>query len=326
MASKSVLTQGKTNEILTSQFSKNNIDFNVFFVKGEPEIQVIDNGVEQAITEKANTILSIGGGSVLDTGKAISGLVTNGGKTKDFMEVIGIGKKITKQPLPHIAVPTTAGTGTEVTKNAVILSREDKLKSSIRSPLLIPKVAIIDPELTVSLPKEITASCGLDALTQLIESYTSNKAQPITDSLALLGIEKAISSLIRAFDEGDDRESREDMAFAALLSGICLANAGLGAVHGFAGPIGGMFNIPHGIVCGALLAPVLEQNISGLISQVPYPYKLSKFVKLGEMVAEQPFETVHEAILNIVGFAKNITKILQIPKPVSYTHLTLPTN
>ncbi len=314
VASESIWKNNEIKSIIETELTTKDISMTVFLSKGEPTTKSVDQGVERARAEKVEVVIAIGGGSTLDLGKAIAGLVTNAGLAKDYMEVIGKGAKIIEQPLPFIAIPTTAGTGTEVTKNAVILSREDKLKASIRSPLLIPKVTIIDPELMVSLPKEITASCGLDALTQLIEAYTSNKSQPITDSLAILGIQKATESLIRAFDEGDDLDAREDMAFASLLSGICLANAGLGAVHGFAGPIGGMFDVPHGVICGALLAPTIEQNILKLLSQVPYSQKLSKYEKLGEIVSEFPFETMREAVTNIIGYTRNITKILEIPK------------
>ncbi len=314
VASDSVWKNNEIKSIFETELTAKDFSKTVFLSKGEPTTKSVDQGVERARTEKVEVVIAIGGGSALDLGKAIAGLVPNTGFAKDYMEVIGKGATIIEQPLPLIAIPTTAGTGTEVTKNAVILSREDKLKASIRSPLLIPKVAIIDPELMVSLPKEITASCGLDALTQLIEAFTSNKSQPITDSLAILGIQKATESLIRAFDEGNDLDAREDMAFASLLSGICLANAGLGAVHGLAGPIGGMFDATHGIVCGALLAPTIEQNILKLLSQVPFSHKLSKYVRLGEIVSEHPFETMREAVTNIIGYTRNITKILEIPK------------
>lgn len=314
VVSESVWKNNEIQSIIDIEFATNDISKTVFLSKGEPTTKKVDQGVERARKEKVDVIIAIGGGSALDLGKAIAGLVPNTGSAKDYMEVIGKGAKINNQPLPLIVIPTTAGTGTEVTKNAVILSREDKLKSSIRSPLLIPKVAIIDPELMVSLPKEITASCGLDALTQLIEAFTSNKSQPITDSLAILGIQKVTESLIRAFDEGNDLDAREDMAFASLLSGICLANAGLGAVHGLAGPIGGMFDAPHGMICGALLAPTIEQNILKLLSQIPYSNKLSKYARLGEIVSGHSFESIREAVTNIIGYTKNITKILEMPK------------
>ncbi|MFW9930640.1 MAG: iron-containing alcohol dehydrogenase [Candidatus Thorarchaeota archaeon] len=232
-----------------------------FIIKGEPQVEDIDSGVFQAINEKSDVIIAIGGGSALDAGKAIAGLMTNGGSAKDYLEIIGKGSTINKPSVPFIAVPTTSGTGSEVTKNAVIASKQDKYKASIRSPYLIPRVAIIDPLLMLSVPKDITARCGMDALTQLIEAYTSTNSQPITDSLAILGIKTIVRSFKQVYSDGENIFARTDMAFGALLGGICLANAGLGAVHGFASPIGAMFPIPHGTICAALLVPTICSNI-----------------------------------------------------------------
>jgi len=298
--------------------SKKKISYEIIFIKGEPDIHQIDSGVELGIKQKADAVLGIGGGSAVDAGKAIAGLISNGGSAKDYMEVIGKGSKITKQPLPYIAIPTTAGTGSEVTKNAVVLSKEDGLKTSIRSPLLIPKVALIDPELMVNVSPEVTAYCGLDALTQLLESYTSIKSQPITDSLAILGIRRIIKSLIFVYENGDDVSSREDIAFAALLSGICLANAGLGAVHGFASPIGGMLGIPHGVVCGALLAPVIEENIRQMVAEIPFNETLAKYATLGELLVDLVFEDIREAADRVIEYTEQISRILKIPKLSKY--------
>lgn len=314
VASESVLKEKETKSLLLEKLQENDLDFEMFFVQGEPEVEFIDEGVDLALNLQSDVILGIGGGSVIDAGKAISGIAANGGSTQDYMEIIGKGSKIIKEPIPFIAIPTTAGTGSEATKNAVILSKEHKIKTSIRSTLLIPKIALIDPQLMVSLPSNITASSGLDALTQLIESYTSIKSQPITDSLALLGIQKITESLLRAFEEGLDITARSDMALAAYLSGICLTNAGLGAVHGFAGSIGGLLGIPHGVICGALLAPTIEQNIKQMISQVPYHPQLQKYATLGESVSGLIFDDIRESVSNLIGFLKNITSILQIPK------------
>jgi alcohol dehydrogenase class IV len=199
-----------------------------------------------------------------------------------------------------------------------VLSKEDGLKTSIRSPLLIPKVALIDPELMVNVSPEVTAYCGLDALTQLLESYTSIKSQPITDSLAILGIRRIIKSLIFVYENGDDVSSREDIAFAALLSGICLANAGLGAVHGFASPIGGMLGIPHGVVCGALLAPVIEENIRQMVAEIPFNETLAKYATLGELLVDLVFEDIREAADRVIEYTEQISRILKIPKLSKY--------
>jgi len=298
--------------------SKKKMSYDVIFIKGEPDIHQIDSGVKLGIKQKVDVILGIGGGSAVDAGKAVAGLISNGGSAKDYMEVIGIGSKITKQPLPYLAVPTTSGTGSEVTKNAVILSKEEGLKASIRSPLLIPKVALIDPELMVNVSPEVTAYCGLDALTQLLESYTSIKSQPITDSLAVLGIRRITKSLIYVYENGDDISSREDIAFAALLSGICLANAGLGAVHGFASPIGGMLGIPHGVVCGALLAPVIEENIRQMVAEIPFNETLAKYATLGELLVDLVFEDIREAADRVIEYTEQISRLLKIPKLSKY--------
>lgn len=318
VASESVFKNEKNQSILKEKLSECGIRYQTIFIKGEPEIEQIDKAVELSVTHNSEVVIGIGGGSVIDAGKAIAGISTNGGSAQDYMEVIGKGKKILKEPLPFIAIPTTAGTGSEATKNAVIFSKKHRLKTSIRSPLLLPKVAIIDPELMITLPPDITASTGLDALTQLIEAYTSNKAQPITDVLALMGIEKITESILRVYEEGTDLQARSDMALGAYLSGVCLANSGLGAVHGFAGPIGGLLNIPHGVVCGALLAPTIEENIRTMISKVPYHPLLEKYVTLGNLLAEFPFETTKESIQNLIGYLKNLSSILKIPKLSKY--------
>lgn len=290
----------------------------ISILKGEPDTEQIDKCVEIGLKNKSELIIGLGGGSVIDAGKAVAGLISNGGNSKDYMEVIGKGRKITKEALPYIAIPTTAGTGSEVTKNAVILSKEDKLKSSIRSPLLVPKIALIDPELMTTIPKEITASTGLDALTQLIEAYTSNKSQPITDELARIGIKRAAESLILAYENGDDISAREDMAFAALLSGICLANAGLGAIHGFAGPIGGMYGIPHGIICGTLLKPVIEENIRLMLSQVPFHRSLTKYSEINHLLGGIQPDGIKDAANQLIEKLNKLSKKLNIPKLSKY--------
>jgi alcohol dehydrogenase class IV len=231
-----------------------------FPVAGEPTLQMVAKGVEHARAERCDLVIGFGGGSALDAAKAIAALCTNTGDIFDYLEVIGKGQALAKPPLPVIAIPTTAGTGAEVTRNAVLRSPEHKMKVSLRSPLMLPKVAIVDPELTYDLPPALTASTGLDALTQLIEPYVSNRANPMTDAICREGLGRVTRSLRRAFDEPHDRAAREDMAVASLFGGLALANAGLGAVHGFAAAIGGMFDAPHGAICAALLPEVMEAN------------------------------------------------------------------
>jgi alcohol dehydrogenase class IV len=214
-------------EILSSE----EIPFTEFPVHGEPTVEVLRAGVKAG--SDCDMVIGLGGGSVLDTGKAIAALVTNPGDIFDYLEVVGKGRPFIYAPLPYIAIPTTAGTGAEVTRNAVIESTEQQVKVSLRSPLMLPLVALVDPELTYNLPPEITASSGLDALTQLIEPFVSRKANPLTDAICREGMRHAARSLRRAYETGADKEAREGMALASLLGGLALANAALGAV-GFA--------------------------------------------------------------------------------------------
>jgi alcohol dehydrogenase class IV len=235
-----------------------------FPVAGEPELSMIEQGAALAKVEKCGLVIGFGGGSALDAGKAIAAMLANDGALLDYVEIIGRGRALTKPSAPFISIPTTAGTGSEVTRNAVLSSPEHKLKVSLRSPLMLARVAIIDPELTRDLPPALTASTGLDALTQLIEPFVCSRANPITDGLCVEGIRRAARSLRAAFADGKNKSAREDMAVASLHGGLALANAGLGAVHGFAGPIGGGFPAPHGAVCAALLPHVMTANIRAL--------------------------------------------------------------
>lgn len=314
VASESALSKSSvTRSTLENKAAQSDFNFDTYIVGGEPTIETVDSGVIEAQEFNAEMIMGLGGGSALDTSKAIAGLVTNGGSARDYMEIIGKGKIIETPPLPIIAVPTTAGTGSEVTKNAVILAKKEQFKASIRSPLLIPKIVIIDSTLMVTVPSSVTASCGMDALTQLIEAYTSNKAQPMTDALAVLGIKKATKSLLSAYKDGQLLEAREDMALASLISGICLANAGLGAVHGFASPMGGL-NIPHGVICSTLLAPTIETNISKLKSKVKKEITLEKYTRLAEIISNKTFPNMELAHKALVDFLKTLTQELKIPK------------
>ena len=237
-----------------------------FRVSGEPTIDVVRNGTRLALDERCTCVVALGGGSAIDAGKAISAMMTNPGDPLDYLEVIGQGKPMQHSAAPFIAVPTTAGTGSEVTRNAVLASPERKVKASLRSPFMLPRVAVVDPELTHGLPAGLTASTGLDALTQLIEPFVSSKANAMTDLFCREGIARVARSLARAWQD-DAPHAREDMAFASLLGGLCLANAGLGVIHGFAAPIGGMFDAPHGAVCAALLPYGIAANIAAARTQ-----------------------------------------------------------
>ncbi|MFX1423107.1 MAG: iron-containing alcohol dehydrogenase [Promethearchaeota archaeon] len=312
VASGSALNSPETRKTFSVTLAQLNIEYDTYIVKGEPTIEIVDSGVQKAKEFNTDIVLGLGGGSAIDASKAIAGLFTNGGSARDYMEVIGKGSTITKLALPTIAVPTTAGTGSEVTKNAVILAKEEKFKASIRSHHLIPKIVIVDPRLMITVPPSITGTCGMDALTQLIEAYTSNKSQPLTDAWALLGIKKASNSLLISYRNGRSFSAREDMALASLLSGICLANVGLGAVHGFASPMGGL-QIPHGLICAALLVPTIEANIMQLKAVDPKNATLTKYAKLGELVSEKSFSSIDDAHKALIDYLKKLVQELNIP-------------
>ena len=240
---------------------ENGIESATFSVTGEPTIQTVRDGVDFAHHKGCDWVIAIGGGSVIDAGKAIAAMMTNPGDVLEYVEIIGQGRALTAQSARLLAIPTTAGTGSEVTRNAVLASPDHKLKVSLRSDKMIPGVALIDPELTYDLPPAITSSTGLDALTQLIEPYVSLRANPMTDALCVEGIQRIACSFRAVVDNGRNAPARADMSVASLFGGMALANAGLGAVHGFAGPIGGMFSAPHGEICAALLPDVMEINL-----------------------------------------------------------------
>jgi alcohol dehydrogenase class IV len=235
-----------------------------FPIDGEPTVELLRQGAERAREADCDMVIALGGGSAIDAGKAIAALLANGGDPLDYLEVVGQGKPLSRPSAPFIAIPTTAGTGSEVTRNAVLASPAHRVKASLRSPHMLPRLAVVDPELTLDLPPALTASTGLDALTQLIEPYVSIRANAMTDLYCAEGLRLASSALRRAWRDGHDLAARTDMALASLLGGLALANAGLGAVHGFAAPLGGMFDAPHGALCAALLPHAMRVNIAAL--------------------------------------------------------------
>ncbi|MHC4843264.1 MAG: iron-containing alcohol dehydrogenase, partial [Planctomycetota bacterium] len=224
-------------------------------------VDIVKAAVGAAKNQRCDFVIGIGGGSVVDTGKGVAAMVMKEGELEDYLEVVGRGQKIKNRTAPYVAIPTTAGTGAEVTRNAVIKVPDKKVKVSMRSPLMLPEVALVDSELTYSMPPEVTASTGLDALTQLMEVYVSNKANPLTDGICREGLIRAGRSLQKAYEDGSNREAREDMAMASLFGGLALANAKLGAVHGFAGPLGGEIEAPHGVICAMLKHCRVEERI-----------------------------------------------------------------
>ena len=283
-------------EPLLALLREHSLGSTTFPVRGEPEIQTVQQGVALAQREQCSLVIAFGGGSALDAGKAIAAMLANPGELLDYLEVIGRGKALAHPSAPFIAIPTTAGTGSEVTRNAVLASPEHRVKVSLRSPLMLPKVAVVDPELTYGLPPAVTASTGLDALTQLIEPYVCSRANPMTDALCVEGIRRAARSLRTAFENGRDTAARLDMSVASLFGGLALANAGLGAVHGFAGPIGGQFPAPHGAVCAALLPHVMEANLRALRLRQPAADALRRYEEVARLVTGSPTATPESGI------------------------------
>jgi alcohol dehydrogenase class IV len=267
-----------------------------FAVTGEPTVEMVREGARQAQDAACDVVISIGGGSVVDAGKAIAIIATNGGEPLEFLEIVGKGRAITVPPLPFIAVPTTAGTGSEVTRNAVLGSTEHGVKASLRSPLMVPRVAVVDPELTYGLPPEVTAFTGLDALTQLIEPYVSIRANPLVDAICVAGIERIAGALRRACHNGADRDARHDMALASLFGGLALANAGLGVVHGFAAPLGGQWKAPHGALCAALLPHGMAANVAGLRARAPQHPALERYATIARLLTGRNDASVEDGI------------------------------
>ena len=263
------------------------LSLNTFSIPSEPTLDAVIQGADIARSLDCRVVVGIGGGSVIDGAKAIAALATNRSPILKYLEVIGESQPLTEAPLPIIAVPTTAGTGAEVTRNAVLHSPEHEVKISLRSPLMLPRVALVDPELTFDLPPALTASTGMDALTQLIEPFVSKRANPMTDALCREGLLRVARSLRRAFENGRDTDARHDMALGSLFGGLALANAGLGAVHGFAGPIGGMFPAPHGAVCAALLPDVMETNIA-VAEKQGAAETVRRYIEVAQMVSGVP--------------------------------------
>lgn len=282
--------------------------------RGEPQVEDVDRAVELARREAVEIVIGIGGGSAIDTAKAAAGLLANGGTPLDYLEVVGKGQKLGQPAAPWIAVPTTAGTGAEVTRNAVIGCPAQKYKASLRSPLLLARVALIDPELGVAVPRDVAACSGMDALAQLIESYTSNQAQPITDALALQGMSLAARALPRIDADPGDTDARGEMALAALLSGVTLTNVGLGAVHGFAAPLGAHLPIPHGAICAALLPHVMRANAAALARESPAHPVLRRYATIGRTITGQQGTSDAAAIDAGIHHAEQLATALRIPR------------
>ena len=281
---------------LIDQIAARGIAWRSFPVAGEPTTEIVQTAASLARDAAADVVVAIGGGSVLDTGKAVAAMLTNEGDLLDYLEVVGKGQPLQNGAAPCIAVPTTAGTGAEVTYNAVLGVPDRQVKVSIRSHLMLPRWAVVDPLLTHSLSPELTASTGLDALTQLIEAFVSNKANPLTDGVCREGLQRAGRSLGCAFRDGRDAGAREDMSLASLFSGMALANAKLGAVHGFAGPLGGQIGAPHGVICGKLLPVVCRANVRALRDRAADSPALARFDEIGRILTGRSTARASDAV------------------------------
>jgi alcohol dehydrogenase class IV len=285
----------------------------VVTVQGEPTTDHAREAVTIARQVGASVVVAVGGGSALDLGKAVAALVTHEGDPLDYLEVVGKGQPLVRDGLPFVAVPTTAGTGSEVTKNAVLADPKSRVKVSMRSDRMLPRLALVDPLLTTSVPPAVTAATGLDALTQVIEPFVSCAATPFTDGLAREGIVRGARSLRAAFGDGENRDARRDLATTSLFGGLCLANAKLGVVHGFAGPIGGAFDAPHGAICARLLPLAIETNLRAIRARGT-PAMLARFDELARLLTGRADAIADDAI----GFTADLARDLGIPALGTY--------
>jgi alcohol dehydrogenase class IV len=301
-------------DIIRKQLEKQGIASTHFSVQGEPTTEMALAGVQKARQAACDCVIGIGGGSVIDAGKVIAALLTNRGNLSDYLEVIGKGLPLEMMSAPYIAIPTTAGTGAEVTRNSVLESPEHRVKVSMRSPLMLPRWAIVDPELTYSVPPNITASTGLDAFTQLLEAYVSHAANPLTDGICREGLGRAAGSLLPVFEDGRDTVAREAMSLASLFGGLALANAKLGAVHGIAGPLGGMFKAAHGAICGRLLPFVMAMNISALQRRAPDSPSLARYEEVARIVTGKTTATASDGI----DWVQKTCAVLKLPPLSDY--------
>jgi alcohol dehydrogenase class IV len=309
---RSSFTESERGKKLLQLLEEKNITIYYVSVPGEPSPAMIDEAVNDNRDNDIKLVVAIGGGSVMDTGKAISAMLTVPGSVRDWLE--GIGRR--EHPgtkIPFIAIPTTSGTGSEATKNAVISEVGPRgFKKSLRHDHFVPDMAILDPELTLDCPPKITAICGMDCFTQLTEAFLSDEASEYTDAFARLGLKAIKNSLVRSVRNGADITARTDMSYAALNSGICLANAGLGTVHGFASTIGGRYNIPHGLICGTLMAVTNRLNVQELRASSGN-HALKKYAELGKLFLDTEGKIDDYYIDGFIDWLYELTSDLQLP-------------
>ena len=275
---------GPGAERLRSLLTAAGIESVAWLVDQEPTAESVSAALARSRREGCDAVIGLGGGSAMDTGKAVAALATNQGVLLDYLEVVGRGQPLQARPLPFVAIPTTAGSGAEVTRNAVIGVPAAKVKVSLRSPHLLPILTVLDPDLLVGLPRSVVASSGLDALSHLVEALVSGRANPLTDALGAEGLRRSARALRRAYTSGLQADTREDLMLASLCGGLCLANGGLGAVHGFAAPLGGMVHAPHGALCAALLGPVMQANLRALAEREPEHPARVRYREIAEIV------------------------------------------
>ena len=288
-------------------------------VSGEPSPELIDGWVAKYRNPLPDVVVAIGGGSAVDAAKAVAGLLKCGDSVMEYLEGVGKGRAFTAETTPFIAVPTTAGTGGETSKNSVLsVIGSDGFKKSFRHESLVAKHIILDPELTVSCSQKVTAACGMDAFTQLLESYVSSKASPMTDALAWSGLEQVVKCLLPAYEDGSNMEARAGMLYASSISGLTLANAGLGSVHGLASPLGAFFPIPHGVVCGTLLFEATKLNVEWMKANDPYHPALKKYAKVGRLLASDVSFDDEGALSMLLGTLELWQNYLQMPKLSEY--------
>lgn len=300
-------------EPLYTVLDAHKIAYTTLLVDDEPSIDLVRDSIKYVDQAESEYVISIGGGSAIDTGKAIAALATNREDPLNYLEVIGKGQSLTHMPLPFIAIPTTAGTGAEVTRNAVLFSYEHKVKVSLRSAAMLASVALVDPELTYSMPKPVTACTGMDAITQVLEPYVTHAPNPITDSLCREGLIRGMRAIRRAYTNGDT-DAREDMCVTSLFGGLALANAKLGAVHGFAGPLGGMYHAPHGAICAALLPYVTEMNVRSLKTRDPGNPALARYDEVAGIITGRSDATA----VDTVEWLQELSYDLGIPSLAEY--------
>ncbi len=289
-------------------------------VSDEPSPQLVDEAVQQFHDAGIKVVAGIGGGSVLDAAKAIAGLLPGGDSVMDYLEGVGPEKPYHGPATPFIAVPTTAGTGSEATKNAVLSARgPNGFKKSFRHDLLVPEYALLDPDLLASCPQPQIAANAMDALTQLLESYVSSKANPFTDALAESGL-KAVREGLFAWYEGGEKVAagREHMAYAALLSGVCLAQTGLGSVHGLASPLGAFFPIPHGVVCGTLVGAATRVNLAALRERELTNPARRKYARAGDILYGRHYPSPEESHAALLALLDDWTERLALPRFGAY--------